>query len=74
MPRLGEDTAWHPLLRENYDCLPLSLRPLFDAGFGPLRPWLSVGHWYASILKDYLNGLGCPYYSTIGHDVPFNSR
>jgi omega-6 fatty acid desaturase (delta-12 desaturase) len=42
---LGEDTAWHPLLRENYDCLPLSLRPLFDAGFGPLRPWLSIGHW-----------------------------
>eukprot|EP01018_Ginkgo_biloba_P010095 Gb_24358 [translate_table: standard] len=42
---LGEDTAWHPTLREAYDSTPQFLRPLFNVAMGPLRPWLSIGHW-----------------------------
>lgn len=43
---LGEDTAWHPILREEYDGRPQFAKPLYEVFFGPLRPWLSIGHWF----------------------------
>ncbi|XP_020692677.1 omega-6 fatty acid desaturase, chloroplastic isoform X1 [Dendrobium catenatum] len=41
---LLEDTAWHPILKEEIDASP-SLRKAIIFGYGPLRPWMSIAHW-----------------------------
>lgn len=41
---LSEDTAWHPVLKEEFDSSPL-LRKAIIYGYGPIRPWMSIGHW-----------------------------
>ncbi|CAA7408077.1 unnamed protein product [Spirodela intermedia] len=41
---LQEDTAWHPVRREEFDSQPL-LRKGIILGYGPFRPWMSIAHW-----------------------------
>ncbi|XP_020594054.1 omega-6 fatty acid desaturase, chloroplastic isoform X2 [Phalaenopsis equestris] len=41
---LLEDTAWHPIFKEEIDASPL-LRKSLIFGYGPLRPWMSIAHW-----------------------------
>ncbi|KAF7152988.1 hypothetical protein RHSIM_Rhsim01G0034400 [Rhododendron simsii] len=41
---LSEDTAWHPVWREEFDSSPV-LRKAIIYGYGPFRPWMSIGHW-----------------------------
>lgn len=43
--RLEGDTAWHPVWREEVDSSP-ALRKAIILGYGPLRPWMSIAHWY----------------------------
>ncbi|XP_038695420.1 omega-6 fatty acid desaturase, chloroplastic-like [Tripterygium wilfordii] len=38
------DTAWHPVLKEDYDSYPV-LRKAITYGYGPLRPWMSIAYW-----------------------------
>lgn len=42
---LVEDTAWHPIVREEYETFPEPLRMGLRLALGPLRPWASIGHW-----------------------------
>eukprot|EP00249_Psilotum_nudum_P026976 c34152_g1_i1 orf=245-1597(+) len=42
---LAEDTAWHPVVREEYDSFPKILRLALRISMGPLRPLASIGHW-----------------------------
>ncbi|KAL0013531.1 hypothetical protein SO802_000600 [Lithocarpus litseifolius] len=42
--RLSEDTAWHPVWKEEFDSSPI-LRKAIIIGYGPLRPWMSIAHW-----------------------------
>jgi len=42
--QLGEDTAWHPVLREEYETSKV-LRAALTVGYGPIRPWMSIAHW-----------------------------
>ncbi|KAK4781312.1 hypothetical protein SAY87_017418 [Trapa incisa] len=41
---LSADTAWHPVWKEEIDSSPI-LRKAMMYGYGPLRPWMSIGHW-----------------------------
>ncbi|KAK2633035.1 hypothetical protein EUGRSUZ_L00697 [Eucalyptus grandis] len=41
---LSEDTAWHPIWKEEFDSSPL-LRKAIIYGYGPIRPWMSIAHW-----------------------------
>ncbi|CAK8571093.1 unnamed protein product [Lathyrus sativus] len=41
---LYEDTAWHPVWKEDFDSNPV-LRKALVYGLGPLRPWMSIVHW-----------------------------
>lgn len=41
---LSEDTAWHPVWREEFDSSPI-LQKAIIFGYGPFRPWMSIGHW-----------------------------
>ncbi|KAJ0090890.1 hypothetical protein Patl1_14790 [Pistacia atlantica] len=41
---LAEDTAWHPVWKEEFDSSPL-LRKAIIFGYGPFRPWMSIAHW-----------------------------
>ncbi|KAG7023448.1 hypothetical protein SDJN02_14473, partial [Cucurbita argyrosperma subsp. argyrosperma] len=41
---LKEDTAWHPVWKEEFDSDPL-LRKAIVYGYGPFRPWMSIAHW-----------------------------
>ncbi|KAL6973840.1 Omega-6 fatty acid desaturase, chloroplastic [Sarracenia purpurea var. burkii] len=41
---LYEDTAWHPVWREEFDSSP-ALRNAIIYGYGPFRPWMSLAHW-----------------------------
>ncbi|KAG7035676.1 hypothetical protein SDJN02_02474 [Cucurbita argyrosperma subsp. argyrosperma] len=41
---LKEDTAWHPVWKEEFDSAPL-LRKAIVYGYGPFRPWMSIAHW-----------------------------
>lgn len=42
---LGEDTAWHPVVRADWAAMPPPLRAALELGMGPLRAWASIGHW-----------------------------
>eukprot|EP00899_Mesostigma_viride_P020694 jgi/Mesvir1/28626/Mv04496-RA.2 len=42
---LVEDTAWHPVVPEEYDALPGWFKGIMKFALGPLKPWASVGHW-----------------------------
>lgn len=42
---LVEDTAWHPVVREEYDSFPRWLQVILRVAMGPMRPWGSIGHW-----------------------------
>jgi fatty acid desaturase len=42
---LEEDTAWHPVVREEWNNSPKSMQVLLEYSMGPLRPWASIGHW-----------------------------
>ncbi|KAJ7552407.1 hypothetical protein O6H91_06G054400 [Diphasiastrum complanatum] len=42
---LGEDTAWHPVVRDEWNKFPKFLKKALEWGIGPLRPWASIGHW-----------------------------
>lgn len=42
---LVEDTAWHPVVKEEYDEFPNWLQLSLRLAMGPLRPWASIGHW-----------------------------
>jgi hypothetical protein len=42
--RLCEDTAWHPVWKEEFDKAPV-LRKAIIYGYGPFRTWMSIGHW-----------------------------
>jgi omega-6 fatty acid desaturase (delta-12 desaturase) len=42
---LEEDTAWHPVVREEWNNAPKSMQVLLEYSMGPLRPWASIGHW-----------------------------
>lgn len=42
--RLTEDTAWHPVWREEFDSAP-ALRKAIIYGYGPFRPLMSIAHW-----------------------------
>lgn len=44
--RLDEDTAWHPVWKQEFDSSPM-LRKAIIYGYGPFRPWMSIAHWYA---------------------------
>ncbi|KAF6140338.1 hypothetical protein GIB67_011357 [Kingdonia uniflora] len=41
---LLEDTAWHPVWREEFESKTF-LRKALVLGYGPFRPWMSIGHW-----------------------------
>ncbi|XP_073044175.1 omega-6 fatty acid desaturase, chloroplastic-like [Primulina eburnea] len=41
---LLQDTAWHPLKRENLETSP-ALRKAIIFAYGPFRPWMSIAHW-----------------------------
>ncbi|KAL6541130.1 Omega-6 fatty acid desaturase, chloroplastic [Orobanche minor] len=41
---LEEDTAWHPVKKEEFDTSPF-LRKAIIYGYGPFRPWMSIAHW-----------------------------
>jgi len=41
---LCEDTAWHPVWKEEFDTSPV-LRKAIIFGYGPFRTWMSIGHW-----------------------------
>ncbi|KAE8126088.1 hypothetical protein FH972_020834 [Carpinus fangiana] len=41
---LCEDTAWHPVWKEEFDTSPV-LRKASILGYGPFRAWMSIGHW-----------------------------
>ncbi|KAF5946933.1 hypothetical protein HYC85_017161 [Camellia sinensis] len=41
---LSEDTAWHPVWREEFDSSPV-LRNAIVYGYGPLRPWMLMWHF-----------------------------
>lgn len=43
--RLEEDTAWHPVWKEEFEKAPI-LRKAITFGYGPFRPWMSIAHWY----------------------------
>ena len=49
--RLVHDTAWQPVPPEEFDSSPV-LRKAIIFGYGPIRPWLSIAHWY--VYKDSL--------------------
>ncbi|KAH7432887.1 hypothetical protein KP509_07G044600 [Ceratopteris richardii] len=42
---LVEDTAWHPVVKEEYDEFPPYLQLALKLAMGPLRCWASIGHW-----------------------------
>nr|AGW21689.1 omega-6 fatty acid desaturase [Solanum commersonii] len=42
---LHEDTAWQPVWKEEFDSVP-ALRKAIILGYGPIRPWMSVAHWW----------------------------
>ncbi|KAH7433974.1 hypothetical protein KP509_07G095400 [Ceratopteris richardii] len=42
---LVEDTAWHPVVEEEYDEFPPYLQLALKLAMGPLRCWASIGHW-----------------------------
>eukprot|EP00246_Nothoceros_aenigmaticus_P009332 TRINITY_DN2476_c0_g1_i1.p1 TRINITY_DN2476_c0_g1~~TRINITY_DN2476_c0_g1_i1.p1 ORF type:complete len:487 (+),score=55.02 TRINITY_DN2476_c0_g1_i1:106-1461(+) len=42
---LEEDTAWHPVVREEWNNMPSALKATMVWVMGPLRPWASIGHW-----------------------------
>lgn len=44
MCRLHEDTAWHPIWKEEFDSSPV-LRKAIIYGYGPFRPLMSIAHW-----------------------------
>ncbi|KAL2338513.1 hypothetical protein Fmac_012959 [Flemingia macrophylla] len=41
---LSEDTAWHPVLKDEFESSPL-LRKAIVYGYGPFRCWMSIAHW-----------------------------
>ncbi|KAJ4958479.1 hypothetical protein NE237_025590 [Protea cynaroides] len=41
---LNEDTAWHPIMREEFDSSPV-FRKAIIFGYGPIRAWMSIAHW-----------------------------
>ncbi|KAL2481156.1 Omega-6 fatty acid desaturase [Abeliophyllum distichum] len=41
---LQEDTAWHPVLLEEFESSPI-LRKAIIYGYGPFRTWMSIAHW-----------------------------
>ncbi|CAK9168842.1 unnamed protein product [Ilex paraguariensis] len=41
---LNEDTAWHPIWKEDFDSSPV-LRKTIIYGYGPFRTWMSIAHW-----------------------------
>lgn len=41
---LHEDTAWHPLWKEDIEASPI-LRKALIYGYGPIRTWMSIAHW-----------------------------
>ncbi|GFP94110.1 omega-6 fatty acid desaturase chloroplastic [Phtheirospermum japonicum] len=43
-PWLEEDTAWHPVRRDEFETSP-KLRKAIIFGYGPFRPWMSIAHW-----------------------------
>ncbi|XP_024390435.1 omega-6 fatty acid desaturase, chloroplastic [Physcomitrium patens] len=42
---LVEDTAWHPVMKEQFQNFSPATKTLMELGMGPLRPWASIGHW-----------------------------
>ncbi|XP_042390230.1 omega-6 fatty acid desaturase, chloroplastic-like isoform X1 [Zingiber officinale] len=42
--RLSEDTAWHPVMRDEFESSPL-MRKAIIYGYGPLKTWMSITHW-----------------------------
>ncbi|KAK1414015.1 hypothetical protein QVD17_29752 [Tagetes erecta] len=41
---LGEDTAWQPIMKTNFDKSPV-FRTAIMYGYGPIRPIMSISHW-----------------------------
>lgn len=50
--RLFEDTAWHPVWKEEFDTAPV-LRKAIIYGYGPFRTWMSIGHWCVKYKESY---------------------
>ena len=50
--RLYEDTAWNPIQKEKFDSSPV-FRKAIIYGYGPLRPWMSIAHWYHLMNEAY---------------------
>lgn len=42
---LAEDTAWHPVMKEQWGSFSPLMKSFMEFGMGPLRPWASIGHW-----------------------------
>ena len=43
--RLVADTAWHPVMTNEYKAAPASVKTGLQLGMGPLRFLASIGHW-----------------------------
>ncbi|CAN1809579.1 Omega-6 fatty acid desaturase, chloroplastic [Linum perenne] len=43
--RLVEDTAWLPPRKRQFDSSSSLYKAIMIYGYGPLRPWMSIGHW-----------------------------
>lgn len=50
--RLSEDTAWHPVWKEEFDSSPV-LRKAIIYGYGPFRTWMSIAHWCVTKYRNY---------------------
>ncbi|GAQ88456.1 omega-6 fatty acid desaturase [Klebsormidium nitens] len=51
---LVEDTAWHPIVREDWEKFPGIAQLGMRLAMGPLRPWASIGHqilWHFDLRK-----------------------
>ncbi|CAN1809580.1 Omega-6 fatty acid desaturase, chloroplastic [Linum perenne] len=42
---LVEDTAWLPPRKRQFDSSSSLYKAIMIYGYGPLRPWMSIGHW-----------------------------
>ncbi|KAG2665100.1 hypothetical protein I3843_16G110400 [Carya illinoinensis] len=49
---LSEDTAWHPVWKEEFDSSPV-LRKAIIYGYGPFRTWMSIAHWCVTKYRNY---------------------
>ena len=62
MSRLIEDTAWQPVWQKEIESSPL-LRKAIIFGYGPIRPWMSIAHWYFFLNLFCVAGRTAPLYN-----------